>query len=626
MGRPFLPVWRYSMGMGKKELVVIYELKQLPEVLAYLGAHPGARIVCLNFWIGRELRKRGVSFIALREFLDVESTEEEWWLLAQDIAREWYRLPAMKFFEYKGIRIGEALEPMMEAYLSKLFYYVRIYMALKDAYPEARFYIPAPLVQDAPTVGPLIFLERWTVVDAARMAGLGNVVQKKHVIPSKHMFPRTAWKSLLVRVYNAIIDFAPRRGLKIYTSEYWSHIAPIITQMDDAELVLMESSELKNISWRQIFKHRIRIRHPAEATNESMKRAAIKRSVEFMGQWKAAGRAVNQFLIAEREGLDWSPVLEACEYLITYSSRVIADVDALRGILRDEKPYIILQRASIGGRQHHFFLMARVAAQLNIPSIELQHAGAYIDPRSVHSRIETDYLATYGTYTNSWYKRIGYAYERLIPIGSPRFDRAALPSEQMLDKGRKLFERLGLNLERPVLLVAVPFSDATISPTTLDSYELATFFKDIRTAQEHVLGLQILFKFRDYTHVGATRKYLQELFPADSAIAGNEDLFALLCASDAAVSGNSTVIYEALLAQKPLVLYPWKRFDTHHTQMYASAATLARSADELRTMTARIFEDPAYRDILLAQGRRFLEGYSFDGRSAERMRTLLQKK
>ncbi|MCX6787584.1 MAG: hypothetical protein NT108_00240 [Candidatus Kaiserbacteria bacterium] len=609
--------------MVQQRFIIAYELRQLPEVVAYLQTYPDSRVACLDFWVERELEKMGVSYVSLRDFMPPAETEEAWWLLAQNIAREWYRLPAMKFFEHDSIRIGEALEPMMEAYLAKLLYYVRIGGVFKKKYPEAQVYIPAPLVGEISFGGPLSFFEQWAVVDAFRMVGMESGAGGSRTAPRKHAFARTLSKSFLIRVYNAIIGIVPRRSLKLFASEYWSHIASVIENMDDAELVLMESSELKNIPWRQILKHRIRIQHPADATSNVMKKMAINHSEKFTEQWQVAKQDVVRYLSAVRDNIDWSPVVEACEYLITYSVRVVADIDALRRIMKEEKPNVVLQRASVGGRQHHFFLMARIARQLGIPSIELQHAGAYIDPRSVHSHIETDYLASYGAYTNSWYERIGYAPERLISIGSPRFDRCLTMRLFALEKGKKLLKEFGLDARRPTLCVAVPFSDTNF--VALDSYALAGFFESIRATQKEIPGLQILFKFRDYSHVGTKREYLNELFPVDIAIAGNEDLFALLCASDAAICGNSTVIYEALLAQKPLVLYPWKKFDTYHAQMYVSAAPLARSIVDLGVVTTHLFEDSAYRETVLNDGRRFLDGYVFDGYSARRAVALLRQ-
>ncbi|OGG61460.1 hypothetical protein A3C19_01755 [Candidatus Kaiserbacteria bacterium RIFCSPHIGHO2_02_FULL_54_22] len=604
------------------ELFIAYEPWHIEEACA--RAARGGKVVCLDFLVEQELKKKNISCISLRDVVDAETGEEAWWLLAQDIAREWYRLPAMKFFQYRDIRVGEVVEPIVaEAYLTKLLYYVRIYTALARAYPNARFSIPARPIEGALTDDCLISFEQRAVTDAARMTGLSfNILSKP---AASHARPRLAnvWKSLLVRVYGVIIGFLPHRGIKIYASEYWSHIGPVMEQMDDIELVLMESEELGHIPWRQLLAHRIRTRHPNDVIRRAEMDKAIKATDGFAEQWETAKKEVAEYLASVRGELDWSPVLEAFEYLITYAPRVIADIDALHRIMKEEKPDIVLQLASVGGRRHHFFLMARVAAQLKIPSLELQHSSAYIDPRVVYSRVETEYLATFGTDTDSWHERMGRARDRLIPVGSTRFDRYVGERARARGKGKQLLTQCGLDATRPVMLVAVPYSAPNLFH--FDSYQLAKFFEAVQAVQNAVPDMQVLFKCRNYRFVGSTREYLKRLFRADYAVTGTEDIFALLCASDATVCGRSTIVHQAMLAHTPLILYGWKVFDTYDAQVYAHTLPFVRTTRELVDTATRIFADPLYREELLVRQERFLEGYSFDGRASERIVELIRR-
>ena len=604
------------------EIFIVYRSEHIDE--ARLRVARGATVVCLDFLVEQELKKENISYVSLRDFVDSKTGEEEWWLLAQNVAREWYRLPAMKFFEHKGIRIGEALEPiMMVGYLARLFYYARIYTALKKAYPDAHLYIPSIITNSAPIDGCLVNFERRAVIDAIRMVGLKSTVLYKHIAPSKRPFIQIALKSLLVRAYNVIIGFEPRRNIKIYASEYWSHIGPVIEKMENIELVLMDSEEIKKIPWRQILKHRIRTRHPNNEISRTDIENAKQISKEFVNQWKVAKKEVAEYLVGVHKELDWSPVLEACEYLMAYSQHVIVYTDAIRRIMVEEKPDVILQLASANDRYHQFFVVARAASQLKIPSVELQHASAYIDPRCVYSRLENDYLATYGTATNLWHERVGHPHSRLIPTGSPRFDQYLDECVSAPEKGKQLFKQFGLDAARPVLLAAVPFSDTNLF--AFDSYQLAEFFKTIHLAQSNVPDMQALFKCRNNNYVDATQKYLQELSFNNCAVAGNEDIFALLCASDAVICSNSTLIYQTILAKKPIILYPWQSFDTYHAQVYAHAIPLVNEEREVADILARIFTDASYREELLVRQKDFLDGYCFDGKSSERVAALLRE-
>ncbi len=607
---------------GAEHLTVLYGLDQLAAGLAYQKANPGTSIFCLDFWVERELAKKNIPFISLKEFVPEEETEGEWWKVAQDIAREWYRLPAMAFFEYDGIRIGEALEPMMEMYLSKLLYYTRIFLVLKKAHPNARVHIPLPPTGESSSVGPLAFFEQRAVADAARMAGISNVSAGERITPRRHVFSRTAWKSCLVYAYNAVVSFAPRRRLKIYASEYWSHIGPVIAKMDDVELVLMESGELRNISWRDILRHRIRVRHPADAAGEKAKRAATERSGEFLKQWTVAKGSVADFLLVQRGALDWGSVLEACEYLVTYSARVIADIEGLRRILKEERPGVVLQRASIGGRQHHFFLMARVAAQLKIPSIELQHAGAIFDPNSVHSRLETSYLAAYGDVEREQYAHNGYAPERIVAVGSPRLDRYRDNAGSYSEMRGRILESFGLNPGEKAVMVAVPTEQLGLSYLSFSSYDIAKLFQKIQSIRQTLPKTQFIFKFRQRNCTTENRAYLQELFPDGGIAATDADPHSLIYASDCVLSGNSTIMYEAMMSERPLILYPWKRHD-YHFALYGAVAPCPQSEGELTHILRGILSDESYAHDLLAKQQHFMQRHAFDGHSAERVAALV---
>lgn len=604
-------------------MFICYEMGQIDEACAW--AQRGGAVVAFDFFVECELQKRGISVVSPQEFLRDDTGEEKWWELSQSIAREWYRLPAMSFFQYRDISIGEALEPMLESYLSRLFYYVRLLERIKDTHPHESLYIPAISTNSPATAGPLAFFEQSALVDAARMLHLQVQTSSSPPTPRKHLFPRAAWKSFFISLYNSLVSIAPRRSLRIYASEYWSHIAGAISSMKDTELVLMESSELKNISWRDILAHRIRVQHPADVATQAMKRNARTKELNFQSQWSSAETSVSSYLSSLHPNLDWQPLVEASGYLVAYSPRVITDIDALYKIMQVEKPHVVLQRASLGARQHHFFLMAQVARALGIPSVEVQHAAAYLDPRSLHSRIETTVLASYGPYTSAGYERLGYPKEKLVSVGSPRFDRCIDAYSGAKSKGENILRDLGIDLSRPVLLVAVPSCAPIANQITLDSYGLAQFFRDIHIATSSIKGLQVVFKFRSNGEAEPVRGYIKELFSRDFAIVGEGDLFSLLRASSAAIAGNSSVIYEALLADAPLLLYPWKSWDRSMKEVYVPAALMPPGAEQLSKELQAILQGFVQREKLITQGRSFLKGYAFDGRSAERMRALLQK-
>ncbi|MFA6315442.1 MAG: CDP-glycerol glycerophosphotransferase family protein [Candidatus Paceibacterota bacterium] len=607
---------------NRNEVIFIaYESGHLEE--AEKKSKDGTTVICLDFLLERECKKRNISFIPLRNFVDSETGEEEWWKLSHDIAREWYRVPGMAFFQHRDIRIAEAPEPIMQAHLAKLFYYVRIFLFLKKSNPGSSFCIPNPIINNVSTTECLSVFQPWAVVDAARMVGLMKDDRQERIIPKTYIFTPATRKSRLLKIYNFLIGLSPRHKTKVYMSGYWTHAESLVPLMDDTEIILLESKLFTMIPWKQLIKHRMRAMYSHGAINHTEERIAKQVGQEFMGQWKSAKEHVRNYLYGVRENLDWSPVIEACEHLMLYAPRVVADINTLFKIMKKEKPNIVLQMASVGGPHHYFFLMAHVAKQLGIPSIEMQHATVTIDPRSVYCRIETDYLLTFGDIISSWHRRIGNTSRQLISVGSPRFDKYVNERMRGIERGKQLLKNLGLDIERPILLVIIPFSETYAS--AIDSYQLAEFIEMISLMHKENPGLQILFKCRTPKLIDHTKEYLKEYFSSDWTVSGEEDIFPLLCASDAVMCNNSTVIYQAVLAKKPLVLHPWKRFDSYHARIYSSFIPLAYSSREVREIIKKVFTDNLYYQELLSKQEKFLHEYSFDGKSSERVAKLIKE-
>lgn len=605
------------MPRTPNEIFIAYERGHVGEALK--RAEQGATIVCMDFFVGRELARSNTPYVSMRDLLDPETAEEGWYALAHNIAREWYRLSAMSFFTYEGIPIAAAPEHVIQTYLAGLFYYVRRYALLNKAYPKAHFYIPSP--QPITDTYYLRSYAAWVPVDAARMVGLRFTTNGARAIPTIYRFSRPTWKSFVLRAYNLLVSLTPRRGLKIYASGYWGHFAPVVDAMNDTEVVFLESKKFYAIPWRLILKHRIRVR-PIHGEISANKERAIREIEDgFKKEWEVAKGGVADYLKSVRREFDWSTVLEALGNIMTYAPRIIFDIDTLLRILQEEKPDVVVQMGFIGDPHNHLYLMTHVAARLKIPSLELQHSSITVDPRAAGSHVETDCIATYGTDINKWRISAGTPSEKLIAVGSPRFDKYTNKYAQGVEVGRQFLAQLGLDTSRPVLLIAVPHSASLV--VHLDSYQLAEFIESIRNVQNKIPGLQVLFKFRQEKHIGLMREYLQGLFKGDMAITGNTDIFSLLCASSAVVCNLSTTIYEAVLAKKPLVVYPWKAFDTYNAPIYAQEIPLAYTAEEAIASISRIFTETSYRDELMKKQEEFLKKYSFDGRSSERVAKLL---
>jgi hypothetical protein len=307
-----------------------------------------------------------------------------------------------------------------------------------------------------------------------------------------------------------------------------------------------------------------------------------------------------------------------------YAERLVADIESAFAMVDCYKPNVIILRASIGGRQHHFFILAQVAQLLNIPSIELQHAGAIFDINSVHARLEARYLAAYGRTSQDFFAQQGtVSLDRVIPVGSCRLDRIGNLGTLTTDERIAKIISWGLDPKKTVVCVAMPWEHAGPHYLDFSSYEVEDLFKLLAHAREHMPDMQYLCKFRTGSlkphHALMAKQYLVDRY----VLIEHEDSLLCIQSSDIVISPNSTIMYESFVSKKPLILYPWKSFDPQ-ISLYQQGALYVDSVPTFTLELQRLCSDPDYRNTIVQKGQTFIaEKYLFDGNSARRTATLI---
>ncbi len=620
----------------REKIIIVYELRHLKEIEEYLQSNKErVRIIALNFWVERELQKKNIVCESWEKWRLTDSEREEWLLRAGDIAREWYRQPQMSFFVHQDIRLGEASEPAIEAYLQDLLYFfVPLQKILSSCDEVVSVVVPHRRVHVSASAGSFAQFESKGVVDAVRFLARHKGFNVEELGPAptgKAMpFPAQPFTSTFLLFWNFLArTFLPHKKLALFASENWYHIAPFLENMDDVELVLMDRNEIRHIPWRQILKHRIRFVHPLDIQTKNMRRCAAKKQKDFKNAWHTAKEAVGLMSQFTYNDIHWWPLVEPAFtfFVEVYVERLVYDIDALKHIYVKERIQKVLLRASVSGHQHHFFMAAKIASRMNLPSIELQHAGAVLDPRSVHSRMEASYLAGYGTLTQKLYSRNqGYYPDQIRAIGSPRFDRY-VGTTALTTKDRALYiKEIGLDPKRPVVLIGAPEDHNMLIPHAFDSYENANFFVTLAQVQKKLPDLQVLFKFRSPHGLALRAEYIDTLFEGKNYAIVSDDLFTRIQMSDVVLSSNSTVMYETMIAQKPLVLFHWRKTDSYAIDVYTQAAPIFFSQDELVMELERILSDGQYAQQLVKKSNTFLkQNYSFDGQASQRTADLLRE-
>lgn len=617
-----------------KELILIYELDQVDACLERYQRSPStARIVALNFWVERELAARGVPFDSFAQFKLSDIEAAQWLKRARTIAREWYRLPELEFLQYKRIRLAESIEPALDSCLQIIFYYLAPLDKLFAKYQGIeRVIVLNKSGVVAPTAGLFSLFEVNAVVDVAKFltARYRFVVEELGPRPagSPKPFPRQPLSNKLISVWNMLARVAARKQHRIFVSDTWAHIAPFVGTMDDTELVLMDRSEVRNIPKRQLWAHRMRFIHLLTWQNPRRIRRARRLQQEFAAQWREVRHEVEAMPALVHDGATlWPLVSPALNWFVEgYVARPIYEAMSFERMFIKERINKVLLRVSVSMHQSHFFIAAKVAHELGIPSIELQHAGAVLDPESPHARLEADYLATYGSLTADIHiKNHGLERARLRPVGSPRFDRYLHKSVLGEAERAKALVELGLDPKRPVALVATPADNVVLIPHEFDSYEVARLFESVRDIQQALPDIQLLFKFRSHCPP-SHRAYLQELFGGQGFVIATDDLYYRIQMSDVVLSNNSTAMYETMMAHKPLVLYPWKETDVAPLVVYTQASPAPVGHQVLVDELSRVCVDAEYRSERVKRQDEFLQhNYSFDGQASTRIKSLLRE-
>ena len=623
------------LNMNTKTLIVIYEMQQVGDVVALAAQTPDSIVVSLNYWVERELHKHGVVARPLTDYYPAGTDFRALLTLTQDLSRQWYQLPSMSFFSYSDLKFGEMFEGVLCDYLQQARYYLFVFERILESHPDAqRLIVPQSKRFVSATAGPFAAYEVGLVAKVAAYAAKAASISYEtrgtlHVATAVLFPPQPLVRRVMLRTYNAMMKLCtPKRSLRIFVSDHWKNISSVMAHLTDAQLTVMDRKELRTIPWRELWKYRVRFVHPLDVLTPQMLVVARAERAKLKEQWRLARGEVEKLPGFQHAGTSWWPLVEdGFDNLVAvYSERIVADVEALRFILQKERTNRVLLRASISG-QHHFFILGNVPPTLGTPSMEIQHGIGVgeVDPNGVFSRLQVEYLLAYGTLMQQAFVRNhGYEASRIVPVGSPRFDRYFTEHEALTPESRDAQVRtLGLDPKRPVVFVVMPEEVVQLTPYCFSSYEFRDFLIALREVKQRLPEIQFILKFRYITP--SYRECAEEVLPHDAALVDARDPYTLALLSDVVYSGNSTLVIETLIAKKPVVLFPLKSGDVYFKAAYQDAVIPVDTLDEVVAATKKLIETPEYAAAVVEKGTSFLhKNFAFDAHSADRVATFIR--
>lgn len=615
-----------------KNVLFLSELTHVSHAEKYIAEHPelsteGYLLVPLDIIVERELDRKGTSYSSGRAYRTPDAsplTLSEEWVTALFNDTKW------SFFSYRGVSLLRVYFFSLQTYLTPLLYYIDIVTNVFARHPSATRCIVFPPPNSAPEAGDdFIAQEKDVLVDAVRAVATqgGKEVVVPGGVPNLGARPgstafayKRALFSICITVLNALVMLVrPPKHIKILVSDYWEHVAPMLSHLNGAEVLLLGRMEAFEAGFKNIFTYRMRFLHSDSfASRDSQQRKDAR--VLFEREWRSLQES-GAVSSAQFKGISINPffntVLSAC--IRDTLTKTLGTIDDMHALLAFYKPDVVLLRITTSPNQPHFPVLAQVARAQGIPSLEIQHGLGYYGPGSLDLRHFAEYTGIYGARTAYEMQQVGDTYTTPVIIGSPRFDMYTPMLRAPEKKDAK---------STVTVAVIAPLSHLGI----MDTYDVEEYFQAVGSALKKVKNATAIIKLRP----GSVRSLYNNTIASAFAgiphdIVSDNSLVELYTKADIVVSGYSTAALEALLCEKPLIYFglsPGERMmGLHHFSPYAErqAMRIATTLEQLETALAELAADSRKRAELESGAGAFMkEQYLFDGASGERAAALVE--
>lgn len=618
-----------------KTALILYEVQQLSSLGALLeqwgtqGKSP--QIVSLDAEIDYALEKRGIPFISGKTLQNREAPAT--YLRADEIARTMCNGEKLPFLRYRGISLLDPLRFSIHIYFINFLYYIDIIARLVEQEEGiGRLVVPVPSTPVSKTSSFLATYGVFTVVDAAHNVAEshGIVFEMAQGVPASIRISNKLGKSLFslkralfgagLGVLNTLIAFRPRRAVRILASDYWRNIVPTLRELPEAELVLLDRSEAVKAGFSAIWRHKIRFMHIDHFLSGSARRGSLRYAQECLQKWLPIRTTLWDVADMTFRGVPLAPL---CERIMTHLVKravpqVICNIEGTYAMYERLSPDAVLLRASVS-EQLHFSILPLVAREVDIPALEVQHGGEYLGPGSATRRHAAHFIAAYGPLVCDEFRALGYEEDRLLPVGSPRFDAYIKDAQKAI--GRK---------KESSILTILSNTPTTSIGWQYGTYSIEEYFKTLGDAVRKISNARLLVASRSILQVNEEAR-ARGLAGVDYESAGTTPLSKLFVQADIFVCSYSTVVYEALLYRLPVILAAFapvaKMMADFHFSHFekAGALLIAHSPEELTVLLQKLSADPEARARMSKAGWEFMQkNFSFDGHASERIAKLIR--
>lgn len=613
-----------------RTIILLYEAGQAEALERYLHERPEEKarslVIALSLDIEESLKERNITFSSGRDykqpFPNLLATEE-------GMLSAFFSDPRWATFMYRGVALQTTFRFMFQIYLQRVWYYSNLLISIVEAHSGIQHLIVFASSSSVvfEVAGTLANREIKAVVDCTTtIAAARGITVTVIPLPLSHSSLRNAANpffftmrralfGLSLAVWNAAISLLRRpRHPRLLISDHWRNVGSVIELLNGGECIFLDRTEIRHIHWRTLLRYRMRFVHSENFLSRDMRRRAREHAQALSREWSDMRSSITPIFVCRGYSLD-PLLLCALDDIVSGFEKLLCEIEGTYALYESVRPDLVLLRASVSG-QVHFSVLPLVAKEQGIPSLELQHGLEYLGVGSLTREHAAEYLAVYGSLVKKELLSLDYAPEKVREIGSPRFDSHRMP---VATHAQQRFTVLCISPE--------------VRPHDMyDSYSTEEYFNAVADSLKTLKNVRVIIKLRPGpANESLLRAIIARAFSGVSyVIAQYEPLLDLFAQADTMVSGNSTVILEALQCDTPTVIFAPSAIEADvvnfHFSPYreAHALFIAYSSEELTETLAELAQSSSLRDDVRRDAQAFLaQNFSFDGKSSQRFASLI---
>lgn len=601
-----------AIFIEKKEYI-----QALKELLSERFLSQEYEIITLRADVEMRLEKEGLPFVSAKAYRDLDYQARM--SFVEETVAEIINSSSLQFWYHRGISLGALNRISIQDYLVQLLYWYGMISAfLAERHYEKIIVLASADVDE--TTKALSNRKLGIIRTAVSMCLEATECEVEVLlVPREQAMGVSAFKLkcflLFVRIINFLVTYTRRKKeLSLVVSDTWRNIESYLSELQEAEVILWERSEMVAIGWKNILKYRMRFMH-ADEFRERPNQGNASEAHARISAWKERDRFIKKRFLWKGKDLT-EHIMDTFGEVIdrTYGDTLL--IEDVFSMLEKTKPDAVLVRAS-ASTQLHFPVLCLVAAELGIASIEAQHGLFYLGPTSVPRHSSASKIAMYGHLASEEMRAVGYEGD-LLNIGSPRFDVYST------------IEHVRTDEKEFTVLVVLPDDTTGLWFDTYDIIELLILVKVLFETNPQV---KVILKARPGAPAAVFGiEMAQKLFSGflNCRVAISEPLGTLYQEVDVTVSVLSTIILESFAARVPLIYLANAKFHNaiveSHLAIYQQEGGMkvVRTEKEFCSAVASLMELPYYIQLQTQASDFVKHQFSFESGSPKRMAEVIR--